>query len=122
MPLISPSIVVLDPIDIEIVQWGPFTMGDTFVPIARGDLVDRSIQVEGIFSGTTNVTVQGSNDATTTSNGHYHALHDPFGNVISITSAALVQITELSAWTRPAIMAGNGTELLTATIAVRIRE
>lgn len=81
--------------------------------------MDHSVQVEGTFGVGTSVTLQGSNDATSSSTGNYHSLTDPYGNVVAITSAAIKQTTEITSWIKPAITAGDGTESLTITVAVR---
>jgi hypothetical protein len=96
------------------------TGGDTCVPVARGDIVDRSIQVEGTFTNAASVSIQGSNDATSTTNGNYHALHDPFSNVIAFTSAGLSQIEEVTAWMKPVLVNGDVGTSLTITIAARM--
>jgi len=109
-----------DAVDLQVVQWGPgITSGDTFVPIGRGDLVDRSIQVEGTFGGAT-INLAGSNDATTVNNGNYHNLHDPFNSVITITSAGVVQILELTAWMKPVMANASGATNLTITTCQRL--
>lgn len=109
-----------DGVDLLIVQWGPgVTSGDILLPLARGDLVDRSIQVEGTFGGA-NVNLHGSNDAISNTTGNYHPLHDPFSNVISITSSGIVQILELTAWMKPVIQNATGSTSLTITTCQRL--
>ena len=109
-----------DLVDLLIIQWGPgVTSGDSFLGLARGDLVDRSIQVEGTFGGAS-IQIGGSNDATTNSNGHYHPLHDPFNNVINITSAGVVQILEITAWMIPIMSGATGGTNLTITTCQRL--
>lgn len=93
--------------------------GDTALPTSRGDLVDRSIQVEGTFTNSATVFLQGSNDATTTSNGNYHTLKDPFGNAISFTSAGIAQVTEVTVWMKPVLANGDASTAITVTAAVR---
>lgn len=113
------SITAPGSVDVIAVQWGPAKNGDTFVPLISGSLVDHSIQVEGTFGNGTSVTLQGSNDATSTTTGNYHALTDPYGTTIAITQAAIKQSTEVTAWVRPAITSGDGSESLTITVSVR---
>lgn len=101
--------------NLQVYQWGPgITQGDTMVPVGRGDLVDRSIQVEGTFGAGGTVALQGSNDGT-----NYHTLHDPFNNQITVTSASITQVTEITAWMKPVLTGGDGTTSLTITICVR---
>lgn len=105
-----------DEFNLHIIEWGPgANSNDTFVAVARGDLVDRSVQVEGTFQTGTSATLVGSNDGT-----NFHALHDPFGNVIAITAAGIAQVIEVTAWMKPAITAGTGTESLTFTVCCRM--
>lgn len=100
--------------NIQVYQWGPASFGDSFVPVGRGDLVDRSIQVEGTFQSGSVIALQGSNDGI-----NYHTLHDPFNNLITIGTASIVQVTEVTAWMKPVFTGGTGTESLTITICVR---
>lgn len=113
--------VSVNTVDVISIQWGQGAakFGDTFIPVVSGSLVDHSIQCEGTFGSGTSVTLSGSNDATSTTTGTYHALTDPYGTVINITSSALKQSTEVTSWIKPQITAGDGTEALTITVAVR---
>lgn len=108
-----------DGVNSQAIQWVGAAFGSTFQPINRGDLVDHAVQVTGTFGSGTNVQIQGSLDATSTTNGTYFPLKDPFGNVINMTAAALNQTTEMCIWLKPAITAGDGTENLTITLGVR---
>jgi len=122
MALISPTPLAIpgtDLVDLHIYQWGPMKFGDTCVPVARGDIVDRSIQASGTFGAGTVCNIQGSNDATSTTTGSYFNLHDPFSNIISMTAAGLAQVTEVTAWMKPAISSGDGNESITFTIVSR---
>jgi hypothetical protein len=121
MTVWSPNSITLPgSVDIIAIQWGPGAKnGDTFTPIVSGSLVDHSIQVEGTFGVGTSVTLQGSNDAISTTTGNYHALTDPYGTTVAITSASIKQTTEVTAWVRPAITQGDGSENLTITVSVR---
>lgn len=123
MALIKPTFIIpsgFDQVNLHIIQWQNAAYGDTFVPVARGDIVDRSVQVSGTFGTGTVVNVVGSNDATSTTNGNYYDLHDPFSNVIAMSTAGLSQILEVTAWIAPDISAGDGTESLTITICARM--
>jgi hypothetical protein len=119
MTLIPPSAVLLDPTNIEIISWGPMTAGDTCVPTARGDLVDRSVQCEGTFTNAATIFFQGSNDATSTTNGNYHTLNDPFSNPISFSASGIKQVTEVTAWMKPVLSNGDVATSITVTVAVR---
>ena len=117
------QIIVPGTIDPIAVQWGSSIngakFGDTFTPIISASLVDHSIQVEGLFGSGTSVTLQGSNDATSTTTGNYHALTDPFSNTIAMGSAQIRQTTEVTSWIKPAVTAGDGNESLIITVAFR---
>lgn len=119
MALITGVPIPSDLFDIIAMSWGPMKFGDNCVPIVSGSLVDHSIQAEGTFGIGTSVTLLGSNDATTTTNGNYHALTDPYGTTINIQSPAIKQSTEVTAWIKPAITAGDGSESIVATVSIR---
>lgn len=111
-----------DAVDLAVYQWGPgVTAGDILLGLARGDLRDRSIQVEGTFGGAT-VSLLGSNDATTNSNGNYHQLTDPKTNSpIALTAAGICQVLEITAWMKPALSGATGSTSLTITTCQRLR-
>ncbi|SRR5258706_2095442 len=114
------QIIVPGTIDPIAVQWGPGAkFGDTFQPVISASLVDHSIQCEGSFGSGTVIQIQGSNDATTITNGNYHALTDPFSNTINIGTPSIRQTTEVTSWIKPAFTGGDGTENLTITVAFR---
>lgn len=120
MTVWAPNPISINTVDIVAIQWGPGAKnGDTFIPVISGSLVDHSIQVEGIFGSGTSVTLEGSNDAVSTTTGTYHPLTDPYGTTVAITSSGLKQTTEITAWIKPVITSGDGSESLTITVAVR---
>ena len=67
------------------------------------DQTDAVVTITGTFGGAT-VTIEGSNDGTT-----FVILTDPQGNIISKTSAAIEQITEVPRYVRPAKASGSST-------------
>lgn len=106
-------------IDAVIIKWGPMTNGDTCVPVLRPDLADKSFQVEGSAFGGASMSMTGSNDSTTGSDGHFEILSIPSGTAATISTAgAIVQITEATRWIAPAISGGAGSSL-TATVCAR---
>src|SRR5882672_9876422 len=111
MSLILPTSITTGGVDIIAVQWTPMKFGDTAQPIISGALVDHSVQVEGTFGAGTNVQIQGSNDGQ-----NFHPLTDPFSNTINMGSAQIRQTTEITAWIKPDITAGDGLENLTITV------
>lgn len=107
--------------DLAVYQWGPgVTSGDTFLGLPRGDLSDRSFQVEGTFGGAT-VNIQGSNDATANNNGNYHNLRGVDFNVIAIAVAGISQVLEMTAWMKPSLSGATVSTSLTITVCSRIK-
>src|SRR6266704_1014283 len=101
-------------IDAVVATWTPFAAsGDVGQALQRTDLVDRSVQVTGTFSGAT-IVFEGSNDGT-----NYFTLSNPTGTALSFTAAGLMQVTEATAWVRPRVTAGSGASLTVTLIARR---
>jgi len=100
-------------IDAIVVTWASLAAsGDVGQALQRTDLVDRSVQVTGTFSGAT-IVFEGSNDGT-----NYFTLSSPSGTALSFTAAGLMQVTEATAWVRPHVTAGSGASL-TVTLTAR---
>jgi hypothetical protein len=100
-------------IDAVVATWtGLASSGDVGQALQRTDLVDRSAQVFGTFSGSTLV-FEGSNDGT-----NYFTLSNPAGTTLSFTAAGLMQVTEATAWVRPHLTSGSGASL-TVTLTAR---
>lgn len=100
-------------IDAVVATWtGLAASGDVGQALQRTDLVDRSVQVNGTFSGATLV-FEGSNDGT-----NYFTLSNPSGTTLSFTAAGLMQVTEATAWVRPHVTSGSGASL-TVTLTAR---
>ena len=79
--------------------------------------IDISSAIEDFFSSQN---VEEAERSLRNANGTYSNLHDPFNNVIGITSAGLVQILELSAWMKPVINSATGSTSLTITTCQRL--
>ncbi len=105
-------------IDAVVITWANVGDADTCKAVSRPDLADKSVQVEGTFGGAT-MKLQGSNDSTTGSDGNFETLNDPTGNAISLTSAGLKQVTEATAWIKPATSGGTGSSLTVTVLARR---
>ena len=71
----------------------PLGADQNSAPLQFGHMADRCLQVVGTFDGTT-LTVEGTNDWVDDPAPTWTGLHDTNGDVISITSAAIVQILE----------------------------
>lgn len=98
------------------VQWANIAAGDDCEAYAGfSDYSDRSVQVEGTFSGAT-IDIVGSNDGV-----NYRALNDPFGSMLSLTTGSLKQVLEYVWKMKPEITGGVTTSLTVTIIAKRIR-
>jgi hypothetical protein len=95
------------------VTWSAMKAGDTARPLAYSQWADRSVQAEGTFGAAT-VTLQGSNSGNT-----YVALSDPLGNTLSLTSAGIKQVMEVTGYVKPVLTGGDGTTSITITAVVR---
>lgn len=105
-------------IDAVKITWTGIGDADTCKPVSRPDLADRSVQVEGTFGGAT-IVLQGSNDATSNSDGNYRTLNDPAAAAISLTSAGIKQVTEATDWIKPATSGGTGSSITVTVLARR---
>lgn len=98
---------------VYIIGWS-LANGDTGTPLPLAQYADRSVQVVGTFGAGGTVAIKGSNDGV-----NFITLTDPQGNPLSFTSSGLEAITEMVAFVRPEVLAGDGTTNLTVTIAAR---
>lgn len=104
------------------IAWGPMANGDIGVNAAgtsgtgmtMANYSDRSFQVEGTFGSSGTCVLEGTNDGT-----NWRTLSDPQGNAISLTTAAIKQITEACIQVRPHVTNGDGTTSLTVTMFFR---
>lgn len=78
--------------------------------IGMADWADRSLQVAGTFAGAT-VTVQGSNDG-----ANWATLRDTNQNPLTLTSADIRQINELTLYLRLTSGSGGGTANINAVL------
>jgi hypothetical protein len=85
--------------------WEAMGDADTGEAIEVANFADRSIQVAGTF-GSATLTVQGSNDGS-----NWATLNDPQGNALTVTSAKVEQILELTRYLRVTTSGGSGTDL-----------
>lgn len=90
--------------------WAAMALTDVGLPIQGPGWADRAFQVEGTFGAGGRLEVEGSNDGV-----HYRTLNDPFGNVLSISSAGVYELTQVSLYIRPRVSAGDITTNLTVT-------
>ena len=86
-------------------KWEGFVASaDVGTSVGMGNYSDRSVQVLGTFTGSLEITIEGSNDGGTT----WATLTDPQGNNLVITAAKIEAITELVDKIRPRATAGSG--------------
>lgn len=96
------------------VTWSSLANGDSGTPVSLAAYSDRSIQVNGTFGSGGNVNIEGSLDGT-----NYFTLTDPQGNALAVTAGKIEAISELVAFIRPDVTAGDGTTALTVTLLAR---
>lgn len=93
---------------VVVYTWTGLANGDSGTPVQGPGWADRSFQIEGTFGAGGTLVIEGSNDTV-----NYHTLDDPFSNPLSITSATVKQLTEVTYLIRPRVSAGDGTTSLT---------
>jgi len=99
-----------------VVSWTGLTntTSDDGSPAEMFGGADRSVQVHGTFGTNGTCLIEGSNDGT-----NYYTLTDFQGNALSITSAKVDSIAEITRYVRPRISNGDGSTSLTVTIMMR---
>lgn len=100
-------------LDVAVTTWSPLAADDDGAPVRLAVYSDRSIQVSGTFGGAS-VTIGGSNDGET-----YHALTDPNGETLALTTGALRTIVELPIFLKPRVFGGDGTTNLKVVLSGR---
>lgn len=98
----------------HVITWTGLLNGDSGTPLEMVGSADRSVQITGTPSVGGTVLIEGSNDGT-----NYSTLHDPGGNALSLTSAQIVAVLEISAFIRPRVSAGDGSTTFAVTLLVR---
>jgi hypothetical protein len=97
----------------NIFTWAALAQGETGDLVEFPSYVDRTFQVTGTFGGAT-VVFEGSNDGST-----YFTLSDPQGNQLSLTTAGLKQVEEITRYARPRVIGGDGTTSLAVVLLAR---
>lgn len=100
-------------LDVAVTTWSPLAADDDGGPVRLAVYSDRSIQVSGTFGGAS-VTIGGSNDGET-----YHALTDPNGDTLTLTTGTLRTIVELPIFLKPRVFGGDGTTNLKVVLSGR---
>jgi hypothetical protein len=105
MATITPTQIPNEDIRVFTVKWVGFAAsGDVGTAVTLPTFPDRTMQVLGSFTGSLEITLQGSLDGGTT----WFTLTDPQGNAIVKTAAAGEAVTELVPLIRPRATAGSG--------------
>jgi hypothetical protein len=99
-------------LDVAVTTWD-LTADDDGEPVRLAVYSDRAVQVAGTFGGAS-VTIGGSNDGVT-----YHALTDPQGNSLTLSTGALRAIIELPIYLKPRVFGGDGTTALKVVMSGR---
>jgi hypothetical protein len=110
MATIKPSMTVIPGGKGRLYQW-VLASGDDGEPIEAVEFADRSVQVAGTFGGGA-VVIEGSNDSSA-----YATLTDPQGNDLSIVSAKVEMVTEVTRLIRPRVSGGAGASLTVSLLA-----
>ena len=101
---------------VEVHQWRNFAVGDTFLPVQSPKFTERSVIVEGAFSGST-VTMAGNNGYDTDT---YFALNDRFGASLAFTVAGLRSVNEMTINIKPVITLGTGSAMTVTLLISRL--
>lgn len=100
--------------DVQIVTWTPLANGDSGSAIEMGRHADKSVQILGTFGSGGTVVFQGSNDGT-----NWVTLNNLQGTALSVTSATIKGVAEMTRYVRPSVTAGDGTTSITVVMAAR---
>lgn len=109
---VAETAIAAFPYPATVLTWTPLTSANpNGTAVVRPQLRDKSVQFTGTFDSAT-VTLTGSNDGT-----NYKILTDPLGNTLSFTDVAgPTQISEITAYIRPASSGGGGSQSITCII------
>ncbi len=97
-------------------SWSGLLQGDDGEPLpvdAILQYLDRTFQVTGTFGGAT-ILIEGTNDGT-----NYYTLDDPQGIPLSITTAGIYQVIQVTLKMRPRVSGGDGTTTFAVTGMLR---
>lgn len=121
MATVQPTITQLESLygHTHQVVWTPMLNGDVGAPYLGSGSADRSVQVSGTFGAGGSVTMEGTNVGTAATPTNFTTLHDPQGLALTVTSAKLELVAELTMAIRPNCTAGDGTTSLTVAMVVR---
>jgi hypothetical protein len=98
----------------QVISWANLANGDEGGALQQPGFADRSVQIVGTFGAGGTLVLEGSNDGV-----NYVTLTDPQGNPLSITTAKIEQISEVTRFVRPRVTAGDGTTALSVHMLVK---
>ena len=101
-------------IDNRIYTWATMGLGDVGAPVGSTGSGDRTVQIEGVFGVGTSVQIEGTLDGQ-----NWHTLRDPTGALLTFSASGLKTVLENVVQLRPHVSAGDGTEQIVVTMAVR---
>lgn len=90
------------------------TTNTTTAEIEWTEYADRSVQVAGTFGAGGTLLIEGSNDGT-----NWATLNNVQGTALSITSAGIKQVAEVTRYVRARVSAGDGTTDLDVAFLLR---
>jgi hypothetical protein len=91
-------------------SWTGLTDGDDGDPLPTDTIVqymDRTFQINGTFGSGGTLVIEGTNDGT-----NWYTLDDPQGIPLSITTAGIYQVIQVTLKMRPRVSAGTGVNLI----------
>lgn len=95
------------------VTWA-LSNGDQGIAAEYPEYSDRSVQVSGTFGSGGTVVIEGSNNGT-----DWAVLSDPKGYSLSVTSADIAGVVEMTRYIRPRVSAGDGSTNLEVSMFLR---
>jgi|GEM_PF-2217030 hypothetical protein len=109
-PVSLPALADLDGVRLR--RWPDMANGDVGEKIILTRFNDRTVSIDGTFSGAT-VNIQGSNDDV-----NWYSMYDVFGNAIAATTGKLITLTEVPLYIRPSVSAGAGASITVVVCGV----
>ncbi len=89
----------------RIISWIGIGQGDTCTPYKVAGYVDKSVDINGTFSGSGSIGMHGANHPTSPV---YSALTDAFDTTIAVTSDEVKVIMQHTFLIKPVIASGDG--------------
>lgn len=104
-------------VPVKTATWAAMSNGDDGEVLsteAIAQYLDRTFQVTGTFGAGGTMVIEGTNDGV-----NYYTLDDPQGIPLSITTAGIYQVIQVTLKMRPRVSAGDGTTSLVVTGLLR---